>query len=409
MVKSHARPARLDASEEVARLRELLAEAHATLNAIRKGEVDAVVVESKIGPQVYTLDGAEFDYRILIESMNEGALVLTRSAVILYANTHFALMVERPLAQIMGCSLFDLLSATDQVTVGRLLKRQNRCGAATEVLLERSSGALLPARVSIQRFPGKDPKNKSIGMVVSDLTEFRQREDLLRRLSHGLMQLQETERLQIANDLGENIAQLLCSILVRCQLLTDRLPVSESGFRKDADEFVKLLRTTAEEVQRISTDLRPHGLEILGLIPALRGVVAEFAERMGVAIQVNCAKMSARLPAGVELAIYRVLQAALRNVEKHAQARHVTVTLSRRGPVVRLAIKDDGIGFDASDQRAKAVHAGRFGLLSMRERATAVGGSLDVKSRASAGTEVRLNVPLVDDAPRQAREASRRR
>jgi signal transduction histidine kinase len=252
----------------------------------------------------------------------------------------------------------------------------------------------MPAKVSVQRLPHNYAENVSIGMVVSDMTEFRKREELLRFFSQRLMQLQETERLQMATDLGDNITQLLCFLHVRCQLLADRLPVYEGGLRLEAIEFANLLRTTANEVHRISTDLRPHGLEILGLVSALRGVAAEFAERMGVSIKVNCARMTARLPAGRELALYRVLQEALRNVEKHAQARHVTVTLRRRGPVVQLAIKDDGVGFDTSVQQAKGMQEGRFGLLSMRERATAVGGSLKVKSTTSAGTEVRLTVPL---------------
>jgi signal transduction histidine kinase len=241
-------------------------------------------------------------------------------------------------------------------------------------------------------------KDVSIGMVVSDLTESRKREDLLLRFSQGLMQMQETERMQMATDLGDNIAQLLCSILVRCQLLADRIPAHDNGFRKEAIEFTKLLRTTANDVHRISTDLRPHGLEILGLVSALRGVVAEFAERMGVSFTVTCGRMTERLPAGTELALYRILQESLRNVERHAQARHVTVALKRRGPVVHLVIKDDGIGFDMSDQQFKGMQEGRFGLLSMRLRAAAVGGSLEIKSAAAAGTEVRLIVPLASKA-----------
>ena len=166
------------------------------------------------------------------------------------------------------------------------------------------------------------------------------------------------------------------------------------GFRKEVGEFAGLLRTTANDVQRISTDLKPHGLEILGLVSALRAVVAEFAERMGISIEVSCDTKIARLPGRTELAIYRVLQEALRNVEQHARARHVTVTLKRRGAVVQLTIQDDGIGFDASDRLAKGMQEGRFGLLSMRERANAVGGVLKVNSTSSAGTQVRLNVPL---------------
>ena len=383
---------RSDTSYEVLRLRDLLAEARATLHAIRSGEVDAVVVESKHGPQVYTLESADFHYRLLIESMNEGALVLTRSALILYANTHFARMVERPLARLMGHSLFEVLSAADRATLGRLLRRPGKLGATTEVLLQRPPSAPMPAKVSVRSLPNKNAKNVSLGMVVSDMTEVRKREDLMRSFSHALMKLQETERVQVATDLGDNIAQLLCTILVRCQLLADRLPAHETGFRKEILEFAKLLRTTADEVNRISTDLRPHGLEILGLASALRGVAAEVAQRTGVSIEVNCDKMTASLPAQAELALYRVLQETLRNVEKHAQARHVIVTLKSRGAAVQLTIQDDGIGFDTTEPFAQGLQAGRIGLLSMRERANAVGGVLEVKSTISRGTEVRLKV-----------------
>jgi signal transduction histidine kinase len=236
-------------------------------------------------------------------------------------------------------------------------------------------------------------------MVVSDLTESRRREDLLRSFSQRLMQVQEAERRQIAAELGDNIAQLLCTILARCQLLAEGLPAHENAFREQATEFATLLRTTTSEVHRISTDLRPHGLEILGLASALRGVAAEFAERMGVPIEVHCTKLTARLTGGAEMALYRVLHEALSNVEQHAQARHVSVNLKRRGPAVQLAIKDDGIGFDVSEPQANELRAGRFGLLSMHERARAVNGSVNVKSTVSVGTEVLMSVPLSSTYP----------
>lgn len=380
-------------AREIAKLRQLLAEARATLRAIQHGEVDAVVVDGKGGPKVYTLDGADFDYRILIESMNEGALVLTRDALILYANQHFARMLARPLAELMGRSLYDLVSATDAVALRHLLRHSSQSGATKEVSLQRAPAAPMPARLSIQRFPKDDAKQVTIGMVVSDLTESQKREDLLRGFSQGLIQLQESERLQLAVDLGDNITQRLCSILVRCELLAARLPTYEAGLREEAVEFNKLLRSTASEVQRISSDLRPHGLEILGLDSAMREVATDFAARVGVAVKVTCAKLGARLPAEVELVLYRVLQEALRNVEQHAQARNVAVTLTSRGPVLRLAIKDDGIGFDTKAEVTNERQACRLGLLGMRERATAVGGSLKVSSSPSNGTEVCLKVP----------------
>jgi len=388
------REARRSASAEVARLRELLVEAQATLQAIRSGEVDAVVVESRSGLKVFTLKDAEFDYRILVESMNEGALVLSRGAVILYANSRFAAMAERPLAQLMGSPLFELLSVADEVRLARLMSSPGVLNAKTEVLLRRPFGEPLPVSLSIRRFPGDKSRDPGIGMVVSDLSESRRREELLRHFARKLMQLQESERRQIAADLGDNITQLLCTILARCQLLAGRLPAYELVFREEVAEFAGLLRSTTSEVHRISTNLSPHGLEILGLSSALHGVATEFSERTGVPIEVRCTKLPARLPPATELTLYRVLQEALLNVEQHARARHVRVGLKRRGELVQLAIRDDGIGFDANGQQAHELQTGGFGLLSMRERANALGGSLKLKSASSVGTEILLSVPL---------------
>ena len=394
------RPARPKAHVEHTELRSLLAEAQSTLRAIRSGEVDAVVVDSPLGPRIFTLETAEFDYRILVESMNEGALVLTRGALILFANARFAAMVERPLAQLMGCSLFELLSNADRATLRRLFARPGGLDAKAEVLFQRPYGEPLPVSVSIRRLPGGKAGEQSIGIVVSDLSETRKREELLRHFSHSLMQMQENERRQIATDLGDNITQLLCTILARCQLLAERLPAHESRFRAEVVEFATLLRTTTTEVHRISTELRPHGLELLGLVSAIRGVAAEFSERMGVPIEVRCSMPTAHMTSAVELALYRVLQEALRNVEKHARAHRVRVGLRVRRSAIELTIKDDGVGFDAAGLQSRGLQVGGFGLLSMHERATSVGGLLALKSASSAGTEVSFRIPLPpSDAP----------
>ena len=382
-----------------AELRAQLADAQATLRAIRKGEVDAVVVDSKLGPHVYTLEGADFDYRVLIESMSEGALVLTREAVIVYANSRFGQMVERPLTKLMGSSLFEVLSAADRVKIELLLGRPGKVHASVDLLLQRALGKSMPVRVSIRRLHGKKSRRQSIGMVVSDLTEFQRREDLLRDFSLNLMQMQESERRQLAVDLGDNITQLLCTILARCQLLANRLPPGEDGFREEARGFATLLRTTASEAHRISADLRPHGLELLGLDSAVRGLATEFSERAGIPIEVHCDLRATHLDDGASLVVYRILQEALRNVEQHAQARHVRLTLRRRGSAIQLSIEDDGIGFDARALKARELQGGGFGLLSMRERARAVGGTVQLKSAKSGGTKVLLRVPLSAKPP----------
>src|SRR5207245_7682805 len=128
-------------SGELAELRARLAEAEETLRAIRSGEVDAVVVVGKDGPQIFTLEGAEHAYRVLIESMNEGALTLTAKGLILYANQGFARMVKRPLEQVLGSSFHRLLSAADQAALRPLLKRTAESGSKIQALLHAGGGA----------------------------------------------------------------------------------------------------------------------------------------------------------------------------------------------------------------------------------------------------------------------------
>jgi signal transduction histidine kinase len=119
----------------------------------------------------------------------------------------------------------------------------------------------------------------------------------------------------------------------------------------------------------------------------------EFRERTGVAVKLACVKLTARLPADTELALYRIFQEALKNVEQHARARHVTVRLRQRA-FIQLTINDDGIGFDPDHHAARRKGKGGLGLLSMRERATYVGGALKIKSIRGAGTEIDVQIPL---------------
>jgi PAS domain S-box-containing protein len=384
-------------AREFAKLRARLAEADETLRAIRTGEVDTVLVAGKEGSQVFTLDGAEHAYRILIESMNEGALTLTAKGVILYANQCFARMVKRPLEQVMGSSFHRFLSAADQAALRPLLKRTVKSGFKIQALLHAGDGAQLPAHLSIRPLAKNGFKSATFGIVVTDMTEARHNEEMLRALTHRVVQVQEAERGRVALELHDNITQLLCAVLARWAALANKLPAREKASRGEVMKLSEMLGQTVEEVQRIARNLRPSVLDELGLVPALRATCTEFANRTGVSLKLACKPLTARLPAEAELALYRILQKALENVEKHARARHVTVRLRQR-TFVQLAIKDDGIGFDPDHHAARRKGKGGLGLLSMRERATYVGGNFKIKSVRGAGTEIEVLIPLPPSA-----------
>jgi two-component system, NarL family, sensor kinase len=387
------RSARPTPLRDLAKLRARLAEAEETLHAIRTGEVDAVVVEGKQGTQVFTLEGAEHAYRVLIESMHEGALTLTVDMMVLYANQCFARMVKSPLEQVMGSSFRRFLYAEDWATLEPLVQRPDRSGSKIQVLLNAGDGSKMPVQVSIRPLPTNLSKSAAITMVVSDMTQARRNEELLRTLAQRVVQAQEAERGHVANELRVNITQLLYIIPGRCQALAEKLQAGDSSACVDTTKINAMVSRTAEEVERIWRSLWSHELEKLGLVPALEKANAELVERTGVSLQMECAPLDERLPPSTELTLYRIYQEALSNVEKHARARHVTIHLKKQDGLIRLTISDDGIGFDP-DQPAIRTATEGFGLLRMRERATSAHGALSVKSAARAGTEIEVRIPL---------------
>ena len=391
-----------------------LAEAEETLRAIRSGEVDVVLVTAKQGLQLFTLDGAEQSYRLLIESMNEGALMLTADKTILYANQCFARMVKCPLEQVIGSSIRRFLSVEDQATLRPLLKQAAAFGDKIEVLLQVGDGSQMPGHLSIRPLAQNGFKNTIFGVVVTDMTEARRSEEMLRTLTNRVVQAQEGERGHLAHELHDTVTQMLCAVLVRSYTLAAKLPARNQSAKREAKKLHEIIRRTVEEVERISRNLRPSVLDQLGLVAGLHATSTEFANRTGIAVKMVCVKLIVRLPADTELALYRILQETLHNVEKHARATHVTVHLTKPDGCVQLTIHDDGIGFDPDHHPARRKGQGGFGLLGMRERAAYVGGSLKVKSirravatgrrlgesfaPAKTGTEIEIRIPLTASA-----------
>ena len=401
LARLHGRPAKAkgplrnqrSSVQAMTTLKNRLAEAVETLRAIRAGEVDTMVGTGRRGDRVFTLEGAEHAYRVLIESMNEGALTLTGDKVILYANRCFARLVKLPLKKVIGGSLSRFLSVADRATLRPLMKRAARSGTQVQMRLKAADGSDIPVQLSIRELAQAAGDPVTIGMVVTDMTEARRSEELLRALAHRVVQVQEAERSHVALELHDHITQLLCAVLFSSQALVDKLSAREGLAKREAVKLRALLGRTVEEVERIARSLRPSALEHLGLAEVLRAAGREFAARTGFVVAVDCSQFTDRLPADTELALYRILQEALRNVERHARARHVTVALRQKGAFVELAINDDGIGFNAVQHAARRKGKGVLGLLGMHERAAHVGGILTVKSGRRAGTEVMVRLP----------------
>src|SRR5262249_24159637 len=146
---------------------------------------------------------------------------------------------------------------------------------------------------------------------------------------------------------------------------------------------------TLQDVRRLAVELRPKALDDFGLVPALERLSETFAEQTGIAVDFEPLLADERLPEDVETALYRIVQEALTNVVKHAQAVRVSVVLARKPTSVSAVVEDDGAGFDPARTRDRGL-----GLVGMRERVELLGGPLTVETRPGAGTTLVAEVPL---------------
>lgn len=230
--------------------------------------------------------------------------------------------------------------------------------------------------------------------LLAEVAARRRAEAALRALTHRVVEAQEAERGHVALDLHDNITQMLCAIVMRSQALADRLSEQDEPSKKDALQLREMLGTAAGEVERISRNLRPAMLEHLGIEAVLRATSAEFAERTGLSVVLDCIGLRERLPINTEVAVFRILQEALNNLEQHAYASQVRLVLTQTDDAVQLTIKDDGVGFAPDLHDAKQCGGSSLGLLGMIERAAAVGGDLLIESAHGSGTEIKVLIPI---------------
>lgn len=214
-----------------------------------------------------------------------------------------------------------------------------------------------------------------------------------RALPRLIREAQEAERRRVARDLHDSVNQILSAVKFRLTAVEEKLQERDEATWRDVLKAKAHLEKAMQEVRRISRNLRPSELDDLGLVPAVRSLCNEFTERTGVTVELAFGKLPQKIPGEVELNLYRVLQEALGNIERHAGARAVSVSLEREGAFLRAAIRDDGRGFDPKFPDLRGARPG-MGLVDMRERAEFTGGRCTLRSGPGKGTEIVIEMPL---------------
>jgi PAS domain S-box-containing protein len=233
--------------------------------------------------------------------------------------------------------------------------------------------------------------------LAAEVQERRAAEAQVKALFRRLVTVQEEERRRIARDLHDQLGQPMTVLRMELDALASR-SADPSSITSQAAR----MRGIAEELDRnidfLTWDLRPAALDHLGLAAALAKLVNSWSERFGIAAEFGASwPERCRLPPEVEANLYRLTQEGLHNIAKHAAARHVSVLLERRTDQAVLIIEDDGCGFVVDDVSTEPARGG-LGLVSMRERATLVGGEFHIESVPGIGTSIYVRIAMIREA-----------
>ena len=214
----------------------------------------------------------------------------------------------------------------------------------------------------------------------------------LQSLSSQLVEAQEAERRHLARELHDEIGPVLTAVRMSLQVAQQlpeaatRIPALERG--------ISAVDRALEQIHTLSLDLRPALLDDLGLVPALRWYVDRQAQQAGFTACVAADAFEERLPPALEITCFRIVQEALTNVVRHAQAAQVQVELRNRETELELVVRDDGVGFDVEATLEQAAQGASLGLLSMQERARLVGGRFEITAAPERGAEIHARFPL---------------
>jgi signal transduction histidine kinase len=385
-----------------------LADAEATLEAIRTGQVDAVLVSGPGGERVHAIEGASHPYHELLNAMTDGAALLGRDGTMLFANQRLAKLAHRSLGALPGAPFAGLVPSSARAALDQLFRRALRRPVAAEFTLAIRGRAAMPVWIALSpaMLGSYTPSRTSPGdqlvlmAIVTDLTDRRRAEAARSALVKRLVTAENEERRRIARELHDETGQSLTALLVGLRT------IEEQAVTLDVRESARRLRAVAartlDEVGRLARGLHPGVLDDLGLSAAIRYYAKDYARTLENTLDVSVdVPDTGPLPSLVETTLYRVLQEALTNVARHAGAHAVRIALRRDGTALTLSVRDDGAGFDPAAVRPGGRRG--LGLHGMHERVALLDGVLDIVSAPGQGTTVSVTVPGARVDPRHGR------
>ncbi|MEI8383216.1 MAG: ATP-binding protein [Planctomycetota bacterium] len=400
-------------SAEIERLQLRLEESEAVVEAIRSGIVDAVVVSSQPGECVYTLEGADRPYRLLIEAMPQGVALLNSDGVLLYCNPGLADLLQLPLDQVTGRSLDGFVAPADQTIWTEMFSSVTGTAAQNEVQLHRVDGTIFPASLALSVLP----LNKFC-LLVTDLSQQKQYEELIKSKA-ALLDLDRRKDEFLAM-LGHELRNPLAPISNAIQLL--RLQKNEDKIQQNARTIIE---RQVGQLTRLIDDLLEVSRITSGTIHlqqervTLNRIMERAVETTRPLIDQHCHQLS-MVPSLEQIELYvdaarmeQVIVNRLNNAAKYtADGGQISITIQQEGNEGVLRVKDTGVGiapallpriFELFTQAERSLARSQGGLgigLCVVQRLVEMhGGRVDVESTLGAGSEFVIRLPILSTTP----------
>jgi two-component system, NarL family, sensor histidine kinase DegS len=215
-------------------------------------------------------------------------------------------------------------------------------------------------------------------------------------LGMRVIKAQEEERKRVAREMHDGPAQAMANIVLRTEFCEKLMDVKPDKVKEELVELKELVKGTLQDIRKIIFDLRPMTIDDLGLAPTLKSYITAYKEKYDVPVEFSFFGKELRLKPVIEIALFRIVQEALTNIKKHANATKVNVKLEINDNMVIVVIRDNGKGFTI-DEASLLEGKGHYGLMGMRERVELIGGSITFKSSLGKGTEIMTKVPTKEE------------
>jgi PAS domain S-box-containing protein len=371
------------------------------VRAIRAGQVDALVVAGDQGDQIVVLQNAELPYRLLIETISDGAATLNSDGTVLYANKRLLEILDVRSEDFIGTPVHQHFPRATTETISTLIATARQESAQGEVNLDGEGGRQRFIRLSLN--PVAMAGHHTICLVATELTELleanealKANEESLRQLSARLLQLQDEERRRIARDLHDTSGQKLAIQSMLLNQLESMATSLDPQCRQVLAECKSLTNQLVEEIRTVSYLLHPPLLDELGLSSALKWYAEGFSRRTGIETEVEISSNFQRLPRDIEVTLFRVIQESLTNVHRYSGSPKAIVRVNSSEDRIVLEIRDFGRGIqrETLGTRLGSIAPIGVGIQGMKERMRQLSGKLEITSRPQKGTVVTATLPM---------------